>query len=551
MRKLRPPARAWSGLLVSIPIALLAVVGAGTQAAAAPATGTLAVSALAFTPTKIDAAAGGAGVTVSWTITNSNTAATGQGGDLYIRMQGDEPNTYIGQTYDVQFAYQNSIYGQASYVGGTPQAASYTYTFGVPRYANLPNARWVVTEIAAGDERGGSLDAQGASLDQFPRVLSASESVDSTAPTYQSLSLVSNNPVTRPYVYDNGVSNIVQFSLTVQDQQSGFWRGSMELTGPDGATLSAGFEYRTYQGQPECGLYVGGDDRDMNCNVIMTIPAGTAAGTWSVSEVSLTDNAGNTKNYGHLNLLPIVVTANGVLSATGFSASPNPVNDWARSQTVQLTFGVVGAQQGISAVYVDAGGATGGICPQISTTPTVNADGTVSIPMLVNQGTLSCRINGVAIVDGVGNVALYGSEYGAPDPGVTITQLPDTTPPTVTSASLSTTTIPASKISSTQVSATATVVTPVAPVTQFSTTVYDSFGNVAAAGGQRAVNFGSTWQSADNTVYLGIYLPYGLAPGTYTIGFTITDAGRLTTSYGMPGTQPVPGGPLTITVTAS
>lgn len=40
-----------------------------------------------------------------------------------------------------------------------------------------------------------------------------------------------------------------------------------------------------------------------------------------------------------------------------------------------------------------------------------------------------------------------------------------------------------------------------------------------------------------------------LQPGTYTIGFRLTDAGSLSTAYG-PGATTVPGGPLTITVTS-
>jgi len=43
-------------------------------------------------------------------------------------------------------------------------------------------------------------------------------------------------------------------------------------------------------------------------------------------------------------------------------------------------------------------------------------------------------------------------------------------------------------------------------------------------------------------------LTSGLAAGTYTVGFTIVDVGGLQNTYG-PGGLPVPGGPLTLTVT--
>jgi hypothetical protein len=44
-------------------------------------------------------------------------------------------------------------------------------------------------------------------------------------------------------------------------------------------------------------------------------------------------------------------------------------------------------------------------------------------------------------------------------------------------------------------------------------------------------------------------LPGGLAPGVYTVAFDLTDAGGLNSFYGYPNSQPVPGGPLTFTVT--
>ena len=48
---------------------------------------------------------------------------------------------------------------------------------------------------------------------------------------------------------------------------------------------------------------------------------------------------------------------------------------------------VAGAQQGISAIYVDAANAAP--CQQFTTTPTVNQDGTVSVPIDDFRGTAS------------------------------------------------------------------------------------------------------------------------------------------------------------------
>lgn len=96
-------------------------------------------------------------------------------------------------------------------------------------------------------------------------------------------------------------------------------------------------------------------------------------------------------------------------------ASPNPVDNRTSWPTVTLSMSVSGAQQGVTAIYADPGNAAG--CEQTSTTPTLEPDGTLSVPILVFKDTVSCPMAGIAVVDGAGNVALYGPEYGAPDPG--------------------------------------------------------------------------------------------------------------------------------------
>jgi hypothetical protein len=103
-----------------------------------------------------------------------------------------------------------------------------------------------------------------------------------------------------------------------------------------------------------------------------------------------------------------------------------------------------------------------------------------------------------------------------------------------------------SKINNPEIRLTAQVACQTAPINQDGIVVYDadggevysSFGGVSVQGGL----------TGTLTTFVG--LPYGLAPGTYTIGLTVYDAGHLSTAYGTPGGQPMPGGPLTITVTA-
>jgi hypothetical protein len=520
---------------------------AGTAVAeAAVATGQaggeLAYTSISFAQNHVDASGGHAAVNLTWRLTDSNPNATFVAGEVDIRMAGDSAGTFIGRTYQIQYDLNGSLDGAAT-ATGTAQDSSYSYSFPVPQYANAKQAQWVVTKATALDDQGKTLSLSGAVLDAFSAALHAKELVDTTPPTYQGLAITPVNAGSHPYVYDNGVAGSMGYSLMPQDQQSGFWKGTIRLTGPGGQTLHGTFAFTSSQNQGEsCGNLGGGDDFLPSCGVQITIPAGSAAGTWVVSSITLVNNAGISKTYGNLNAVPIVVTGDTGLSATGFTASPNPVNNWVNVlNPVQITMAVAGAQQGISAIYVDAANAAP--CQQFNTTPTVNQDGTVSVPIDDFRGTATCQIGGIAIVDGAGNVALYGSEYNAPDPGVTIMRVPDTTAPTATSASLTPTSLPASQTFDNQFTLTLQVVAPIAPVDQLSIYAFDSSGNEVfeQSGGVSSTSTGQL----QNFFNLSEFLP----AGTYTVGFTITDEGGLSTSYGTPGGQPMPGGPLQFTVT--
>ncbi len=206
-----------------------------------------------------------------------------------------------------------------------------------------------------------------------------------------------------------------------------------------------------------------------------------------------------------------------------------------------VSFTVAGAVDGVSAAYVDAGFN----CVQAGAAA-ISGD-TVSVPMTVFQDTASCPVAGIAVVDGAGDVALYGSEYGAPSPGVTIAQVPDT-PPVITSASVSPSSVPESASAQT-VTLTVNIGNVIAPVNAIVTSLYDSSGNqVQASGGvfNPSPAVGSGPQTLTFTV------PAALAPGTYTASIILTDIGGMESIYGpAPGGQSMPGGPLQLTVISS
>jgi hypothetical protein len=126
---------------------------------------------------------------------------------------------------------------------------------------------------------------------------------------------------------------------------------------------------------------------------------------------------------------------------------------------------------------------------------------------------------------------------------VTITRVPDTTPQTATSASLTPTSLPASQTFDNPFTLTLRVVAPIAPVDQVSIFAFDSSGNEVF---QESGGFPPTLTGQLQDFFR---LSEFLSLGTYTVGFTLTDGGDLSTSYGTPGGQPMPGGPLQFTIT--
>ncbi len=118
-----------------------------------------------------------------------------------------------------------------------------------------------------------------------------------------------------------------------------------------------------------------------------------------------------------------------------------------------------------------------------------------------------------------------------------------------TAASLSGTTISDEQISDgPDLELIVQVASQIAPVDGFSIVVYDIDGNsVGEVSGGTGVLGG-----LNGTMTESLPLPFVLAPGSYTVGFSISDEGGLTSSYGISGdvnSQPLPSGPLSFTVT--
>ncbi|MET7395185.1 hypothetical protein ABZS66_17015 [Dactylosporangium sp. NPDC005572] len=523
------------------------VVGAASAAQAAEATaGKLSISALSFAQPTVNSTAGAVADDLTFTVKNQNQHATTVVGHVTIRMHDVAQNAYIGHEQVVQFSYGNTCCGPVRYVSGTPQESTYTYTFVVPQYASSSAVTWDVTKITLDDGIGDSATFGAAKLQPFGASIATTALPDTSGPSLQSVSLYQNSAPMRPFVYVGAGSAEVVYSFDVQDWQSGFWKGRIKLAGPAGQSVTTQFEYTTsdWSTGASCGIFSGGSaPYQFQCGIVSTLPAGAAAGNWRVAQITLFSNSGAQSTYKNPQSQSVTVTSDTTLSASGFSVSPNPVDNWRNDVTSTLTFTVTGATKGISAVYVD----TDNGCPQWGAA-SVAADGTVSVPLRMYTSSDGCTITGIAIVDGAANAAVYGSRYlNAPDPGLSISRIPDTTPPHATSATLSQTSVPFSQLSSTYVQLTIHADILTAPINGVGYYMYDANGNVVSQA------FGGTGQLADGSVTTSLWLPYWqLTPGVYTIGFDLTDAGGLRSFYGLigdPRSQPVPGGPLVFTIT--
>jgi hypothetical protein len=266
-------------------------------------------------------------------------------------------------------------------------------------------------------------------------------------------------------------------------------------------------------------------------------------GVWRLAQIVVINNAGARTTVKSPAAPSVMATTDDGLQASDFAITPDPVDTWRTEVHGEVTMSVTGARKGVSQAFVDVDGS----CSQWGAVST-SADGKVHIPIYYYwNGGGDCTITGIALVDGTGAVALYGPAYQAPDPHLTAHRLPDTTPPVVTGAALDPATLPASEAVDRSVTLTVHAQALTAPVDDYDLYLYNGDGDEVWQ------QSGGIGQAADGTVTISLSLPWsGLQPGTYKVGFLLGDAGRLTSTWDVPrnpDSKPVPGGPITLTVT--
>ncbi|GAA3347869.1 hypothetical protein GCM10020358_64270 [Amorphoplanes nipponensis] len=504
-----------------------------TPARAASAAGpVLELTSIAFDRPQVDVTQDNAVVNLTWTITDRAAKAQRVSGAVELRQfagaeQVGQPRTV---SYDLDWG-QSQVEGS-----GTAQESSYAYAFAVPRYSTAAEAVWRVTKVTIADDVAHARTVR----DPGPAALAVTQLVDTAGPVAEQLFFDFDQP--RGF-YDDGSGVTLRYRARIVDE-SAFKRGKLTLAGPGGTRVSTTFQLTQSGSRWSCNDETAYDPSWVTCPVSIAVPAGSPSGTWRVARLDLTDTWGNTRaDTSPQGPAPIQVSRNDVVSASDFALTEPQVNNWRKQASTALTFKPHGAVGGLASVDVDLSW-----CSQPSHTPVVGDDGTVSVEIVMGSGWASrCDIDGVKLTDGAGNVAFYGTAYGAPAVGLTITQVPDDKAPVVLSAKLPKATwTPQETEDAWGLGFDVTVeVDDLAPISQFSATIYDSTG--ASQGGM----YGG--QHDDGTGIFHFAVSTGrLAPGQYTIGFSLTDEAGNTSSWGYPGDtgNPIPGGPLILTVTA-
>ncbi|MEV0134708.1 hypothetical protein AB0H83_40390 [Dactylosporangium sp. NPDC050688] len=525
-------------VLITAAIASLATIAPAGAAAAAPAAADrskINITSLGFAADTVDATGGPASVELKWAVADADTTATTIRGSVELRLFNG--TTAVGPVKGYTWALQPDGIAEVfadDWWSATAQQSSYTLNFVVPQYGPAEQVTWRVTRFTATDDRGNSKSLDKGALSRFDSSVAATELVDTAVPEletfargFQSEFFQGTAPVTLKY----------QLSIL---EQAGFWKGKLKLAGPGGARVTTAFELVKVNPYTwMCGDSQNYDNQWVQCDLSVTLPVMAPAGVWRVAGVELTDTTGRTGDHTVAVSNNVRTTRNAPLSASGFALSATEVDNWRQEATVRVSMRPAGAQGAITSVRLTSS------CWQRDTVPQVAVDGTVSVEMVVPTFLSRCDITGIALDDASGDLALYGTSYGNAGLGLVVTRKPDTVPPVVLSSALPKSTWTQAELETAWGIGINVVVdtSSPAPVTQFSTTVFNAEGHSVGGGS------GGIQEGADGALNISAHV--GVLPvGQYTIGFTLTDAAGNYVQLGYPNRDNPPGGPLILTVVA-
>ncbi|MEU8000818.1 hypothetical protein AB0B66_06630 [Catellatospora sp. NPDC049111] len=521
--------RAVSRILVTA-TAAAALLGAAAAPGLAAAKPKIDFSGIAFATDQVDTTTGGTTVTLNWTVTDTSATARNLSGRIYVQRYSGA--TAVGPAEEIRFSLDGGWPVVGPYTGGIA-SSSYAHDFLVTEYGPAAPVTYRVTKITATDDQGTTRTLSGDRISPSA-VLAATQNPDTAPPVVNQIWL--DSP-TKEHVYDAGSGATLRYGLYVFDEPgAGFWKGRIVLDGPGTAEIVAPITMSwSDQGGYLCGDMQTWDPWFTECHVPVTLPAGSPTGEWKVKAVTLTDRAGNTKRYTGLAAPAVQVTRNEAIVAGGFALTPTQVNNWREPAKPTLTFTVGGVQGALTATVATTG------CSTWNQVLTEGPAGTYSMPVVMNELNTTCTVDGILLTDASGAVSVYGAYYGAPALDLRATRVPDTSRPVAIAAALSRTEAAPGEVSNgISIAVTIDDVT-LAPVTGFSTTIYNSLGH-SVGGANGGVHVG-----ADGKLSLSVYFR-DLPAGTYTVGFTLYTTAGNSAGWGYPnGGAPAPSGPLVFT----
>ncbi|MFC3383783.1 hypothetical protein [Couchioplanes azureus] len=256
---------------------------AAASARAAAGASALRFTEISFNTARVDVTAGPADVVLTVDMTDTHpTAVEIMGTAEFRQFAGATP---VGQPWKIPF--------DAVLTGTAPaRSATASIYFRVPQYGATAQAAWRVTKITAHDGYGNESAAKN------PARLAVDQLVDGAGPVLDGIALAPGQPAE---VVDPGTGVTVDYRVTVSDLQAGFWTGRLVLTGPDGLRIGTPFAIAFDGRHLTCGTASLIDDIHdrVECAVPVVIPAGTPAGRWTVTRVTLTDQADNSLAVSH------------------------------------------------------------------------------------------------------------------------------------------------------------------------------------------------------------------------------------------------------------
>ena len=388
-------------LFVTLLAAVFAlVVPAGSALAAERSR--ITISNVSWSTNAVDVTSGPTSVSLTWAVTDTNAAATQLTGTVLIQQYvGDSA---VGPALPVKFAVSIDdpalVYADP---GSTAQSSTYRYDFFVLQYGAAEHHTWRVTKVTAADNAGTAKNLGGGDVAR----LEVTGLVDTTAPRVLDVAKTAETPTP---MFDSGAGVTLRYIMFIDEPESGFWKGRVTFSGPGGARITVPLRLEDHGGPfPFCGDQEVVVTSSVVCDVVLNVPAGSPSGTWSIAAVVLTNSVEVSERYLDANPNPVQVTRNDVLSASDFSLTPTEVDNRFEDAILTLSMQTSGVHDGLPFVNVESS-----ICGQLGFTPTLSADGTATVQLQFPTFARLCTVNAIWMVDGAGNVAVYGTSHNAP-----------------------------------------------------------------------------------------------------------------------------------------